>query len=174
MTLPGESFEAHGLVALDRDGFPAVIEGRLVPPPASHVLDFLVRHYVLDEDAALHLPTSLSLISADPGTVAMIFDAELPRCDRCELDGRGPREARYDGPASPRPGAPWGYLCPDCFASNAPPVLGMGRAQYLITRNEIPDDVREAFFRARDFWAEQGNEPSPYHPFEPEEPDEDL
>ncbi|HEX2264702.1 MAG TPA: hypothetical protein VHH14_00295, partial [Solirubrobacterales bacterium] len=63
-------------------------------------------------------------------------------------------------------GAPWAFLCADCFALRAPPVLGMGRAQYLFTKEEIPREVKEAFFRAREFWIGRGVKPPPHHPFE--------
>lgn len=163
------TFVEHGLVSLEDGNFPALVEGKPAPPPPSHMLDHLVRQYVLiDDQPLLHLsdPTDLELISAETGTMAMVLGAELPTCDLCRIENRSPRTARYDGPASRQRNAPWAFLCPDCFVLNAPPVLGLGRAQYLFTKVEIPTEVRDAFFRAREFWGAKGIELPSHHPFE--------
>lgn len=158
-------FADHGLIALKGEAFPAVIDGKLAPPSATHMLDNLVRHHILD-DGLLQWPDDFELLTNDPGTTAMLPEPELPACDICRQQDRQPRNARYDGPASSRSNAPWAFLCSDCFALLAPPVLGMGRAQYLFTKAEIPIEVRDAFFRAREFWIARGSNPPPHHPFE--------
>lgn len=154
----------HGLAPSGEAPYPAITAGKLAPPPPSHILDFLVRHYIVLEENAPFDPSYWELITDDPGTVAMV--SELPACDLCRLENREPAVARYDGPSSSGPNAPWAFLCPDCFVLQAPPVLGLGRAQYLFTKEEIPDEVRDAFFRARKFWIEKGIEAPPHDPFE--------
>lgn len=158
-------FSEHGLVVLDRDAFPAIVDGKLAPPPPSHLLDHLVRQYVLDEEAILASPEDHELLAEDPGTAAYMYEG-LPACDLCEQAGRGEREARYDGPTSSRRKPVWGYLCPDCFALRAPPLLGEGRAQYLFTKEDLSPELEAAFFRAREYWLGKGVDVLPHHPFE--------
>lgn len=149
------------------EAFPSLVDGRLAPPPASHFLDHLVRRNVLEEEAIHACPEDFDLLTNDPGTTALVGgEAELPGCDLCLLADREPRTARYDGPSSRRPKAPWAFMCPDCFALNAPAVLGMGRAQYLFTVDEVPEEMRKAFFRAREFWKARGVDVPSHHPFE--------
>lgn len=161
-------FADHGLVmSSDGEPFPAIVNGRLAPPPVAHLLDHLVRQYiVLEEDVLAHDPGAFELLMGEPGTTAMVLGGQLPDCDICDQYSRPTRPARYDGPASHRNDSAWAFLCPDCFAICAPPVLGLGRAQYLVTKTEIPAEVRDAFFKAREFWIAGGIEPPPHSPFE--------
>jgi hypothetical protein len=135
-----------------------------VPPPPAHFLDDLVRRYVLDEEAIFACPEEYELLEREPGTTAFLY-GELPPCDLCQQAERGEREARYDGPTSSRRNPLWGYLCPDCFALHAPPVLGEGRAQYLFTKADLSAELKAAFFRAREHWRAKGVEVLPHDPF---------
>jgi hypothetical protein len=130
-------------------------------------VDSLVRQYVLIEDEAALLNFDLAeLVMEDPGTTAMVVEGRLPNCDLCDQARRKPTPARYDSGSSPKGRGPWAFMCPDCFALNSSLTLGMGMAQYLFTRHELTDEVRDAFYRAREFWIGQGADPSPYDPFE--------
>ncbi|MEZ5078223.1 MAG: hypothetical protein R2725_12380 [Solirubrobacterales bacterium] len=149
------------------DVLSALVDGKMTPPPSSHFLDHLVRRYVLGEEAIYTCAKDIDLLTKEPGTTALVSGgSQLPECDLCRIKDREARTARYDGPCTRRPRAPWAFMCSDCFALNAPPVLGMGRAQYLFTTADVPEDMREAFFRARDYWQGRGLDVPPHHPFE--------
>jgi hypothetical protein len=166
--LSGSPFTRHGLASRGDWPLAAVVDGRLEPPPAAHLLDHLVRQHVLiapEEWPFLDFP-DLELLLEEPGTIAIASGDRLPTCDLCDRAGRPTRRARYDGPTSRRKDPPWGFMCPDCFAVCSPRLLGLGRGQYLIERDEIPTEVRDAFFVARKFWIEAGANPPPHDPFQ--------
>lgn len=94
--------------------------GDLIVPPEAHILDALVRQRMLINTDELW--------SHGLGTAAVMD--ELPECDACgDL-------ARYDV-ISPLPAC---WACEDCYRGD---TLGMGKAQRLLTYDEVPADVRE-------------------------------
>lgn len=132
--------------------WPARQGGQLAPPPPDHVLDRLIRQELggaspeIDAEPMLH---------PEAGTVALV--GALPRCDLCaSLGVEAP--ARYDGPASREPGAPWGNMCGTHYEECSTGRLGIGEGQFLMLRSEISSDVLRALDIARDFWRRRQDE----------------
>jgi hypothetical protein len=158
------SFEADGIVKHASRGWSAVIDGQLTPPPPEHVLDHLVRHYVIPDDAEFEFAELL--LTTAPTTVALID--QLPLCDLCAHEGRPATPARYDACASRRGGGPWAYMCGDCFMMRSSQMLGLGLGQYLITRSDLDEGMRSAFDSARNHWIARGADPPNFSPFDEE------
>jgi hypothetical protein len=136
--------------------WPAEIDGVLVPPPAEHILDHLVRYEFTgssNSDAEAEL-----MIRPQARTLTTL--STLPACGPCSRDGRAGVSARYDGPLSPTdPRADWDFMCPDCYRRLSTRRLGTGEGQYLLLTSEIPADVTAAQQPARAFWAERTSTP---------------
>ena len=88
------------------------------------------------------------------GTVVVVA-GELPSCDLCAKVG-DVSPARYDAPLSQLADTRWGYLCPSCYTVASTGRLGLGLGQYLMESHEVPDDVRAALKRAREYWRSRG------------------
>ena len=78
-----------------------------------------------------------------------VIDA-LPTCDNCRTAA-----ARYDTTLRSEPHG-WATLCPDCYSERGAGRLGMGIGQYLGAWSEVGPDVRDAFSRAKVYWAGRG------------------
>ncbi|MDQ3821914.1 MAG: hypothetical protein M3321_01570 [Actinomycetota bacterium] len=132
-----------------------MIEGELRRPPDPHILDRLVRGDLLDGVAAPDVEVEL-LERPEPGTIAVV--GGLPACDVCRLAGRPERSARYDTAyrRADRLDAPWAFMCGDCYLVHSDLVLGVGRGQYLISRDEVPENVLTAFRAAKTYWRDRG------------------
>lgn len=144
-----------------RRSWPGIVDGQLWVPPPEHVLEYLVRQYVLVDDELSRLVPEHE--AREAATVAMLFDG-LPNCDLCQQASRGEVTARYDTRIGP-PGSGWGYLCGDCYVFYPPWELGLGLGQYLLTPDELDDGLRAPFERAREYWRAQGANVPPYSPF---------
>lgn len=150
--LPAESFAGD---------WPAIADGRRRVPPPAHVLDHLVRQFVLvDELAEQFAPDAV-----EAGTVALLVEPELPACDLCTLESRRTVPARYDAPAGRKRGAPWGFLCGDCYVLGSTGILGVGRGQYLLTRAELNPDLEHPLERSRAYWRGKGANVPDHSPF---------
>lgn len=138
---------AHGIVP-----WPLVLaDGRLNPPPDTHVLEALVHQRLLDQidddaRAALDLTGR-----PEAGTVAIVDQPES--CDWCARDGRESR-AIVDMPAFPgQRRSVWAYHCRSCLDDRpGVPLLGTGHGQWLITSDELSAPIRAALAAARRHW----------------------
>jgi hypothetical protein len=72
--------------------------------------------------------------------------------------------ARYDSAQRDRRG--WANLCPEHYELHGIGRLGMGLGQYLISWDEVSDDVRDAFLRARGYWEARGAPVRPWLPWD--------
>ncbi len=144
--------------------WPAVVDGKLWVPPDDHVLDHIVRQYLLVDDELSKFESNWE--SSEAGTVALLYD-ELPDCDLCRQESRGEVTARYDSRIGPE-GSAWGNLCGDCYVLHSPQLLGIGLGQYLMLAEEINDDLEIAFERAREYWRARGANVPPHSPFSEE------
>lgn len=127
--------------------WPAAVNGELVPPPLEHVLDRLVRSEIAGESAEIEAQLTLH---PSPGTVAVVY--RLPGCDFCSREGADTR-ARYDGRVEISNRAMGANMCSAHYVQHGSGRLGLGEGQYLMTRDEVPIQVREAHERAREYWA---------------------
>jgi hypothetical protein len=108
------------------------------------VLDGLVRRAFsgsssAEAEAELHLHPKA-------GTTGILL--KLPACDLC-----GQAEARYDGPFKREAPAGWAYMCGDCYRAHSTLRLGEGEGQYLLTPEEIPAEVHDAYDVAKRYWS---------------------
>lgn len=141
--------------------WPAIADGRRRVPPPSHVLDHLVRQFVLvDELASQFAPEA-----TEAGTVALLLQSQLPECDLCKLESRRSVTARYDAPAGTTRGAAWGYLCGDCYVLHSTGTLGEGRGQYLLVGRELDSALEKPLERSRLYWRNMGAEVPDHSPF---------
>lgn len=159
----GRAFAAHGLSLASDEGFIAIVGGHLAPSRLDHLLDFMVRHYVLTEEAPPSGFPEPELLWRQPGTVAIMTDGRLPDCDLCEAAARAPCSARYD---AQRHGGGWAFMCPDCYVLAGSGKLGLGLGQRLVTVDEIPPEVRTAFDRSKNYWVSLGVDTPTYSPLE--------
>lgn len=142
--------------------WPAITGGKWNVPGPVYALDRLIREQIAD-DAAFQVD---SIAAATPDPFLMALVQALPQCDLCSLNERRGSEARYDGPVKPAGESPWAFMCQDCFLVHSPRQLGPGLGQYLMLYDEVPSDIREAFVRARAFWAERGVTIPDHNPFD--------
>jgi hypothetical protein len=126
--------------------WPALREGQLVVPPVQHVLDHLVRSRIAGESAEIEAEL---MLRPNPGTVAVVY--RLPRCDFCASAGIE-RPARYDSAIEGQPTG-MAYMCAEHYLDCSPCRLGLGEGQYLMTSDEVPSAVHEAYDRAVDYWS---------------------
>jgi hypothetical protein len=124
--------------------WPAERNGQLLVPPVQHILDRLVRSRIAGEspqtEAAL-------ILHPDPSTVAVV--PSLPMCDFCALE-HVERPARYDSTMTDSSGM--AFMCAEHYLVRSPMRLGSARGQYLMTRDEVPEPVLEAFNLAMAYW----------------------
>ena len=59
-----------------------------------------------------------------------------------------------------------GNLCPEHYELHGIGRVGMGLGQYLISCDEVSDDVRDAFRRARGYWEARGAPVRPWLPWD--------
>ena len=129
--------------------WPAEVAGKLERPPNAHMLDQWVREQIIwvastdIQGAAEARPRAL--------TVGAI--ARLPDCDACSRAGRS-AAARYD--TTMKGTEMWSNLCPDCYRELGPGRLGTGIGQYMVTWDEVGEDLRDAYRRAKAYWAGRG------------------
>lgn len=127
--------------------WPAVRDGRLVPPPDEHVLDALVRRSLIYGES----PEWDAVWDLRPRASTVIFsDGLTNRCDLC-----GARPARYDGRIAARRDFP-AWLCPWCYQRRSTLRLGLAEGQFVMRYSEIGDAVWQRYARARDIWRERG------------------
>src|SRR5690348_7997080 len=86
--------------------WPARIDGRLECPPEAHVLDAIVRQYLIE--GAPEAIRNEALDRPEPMTVAVLLD-ERPQCSSCASD-----RARYDT-SQRAPASGWAMLCGNCY-----------------------------------------------------------
>lgn len=135
------------IIGNNRIVWPAEVGGELVPPPAAHALDYLVRRQFADTDnVKVSAEFQLRPIA---GTVGVLD--ELPPCFFCETAGRPGVAARYDAPAGDGDGA-WAYMCPRHYRAHSTGRLGNGLGQYLMLDSEVPAEVIDARERAGEYW----------------------
>lgn len=99
--------------------------GTGIAPPATHLLDALVRNFALvDELEAIicHAVHTMALVGARPA------------CDLCQ------GTAGYDA-YLPRDRM-WGIACTSCYRRHTSQLLGAGRGQMLVTWSEVPAQVQ--------------------------------
>jgi hypothetical protein len=137
--------------------WPAQIDGELQPPPRSHIVDWVVREYVLgsadDEirNRSLLRPTAMTV---------EVKVASLPTCQGCRL-----RPARYDTALGAVEEGVWGYLCSDCYPERGRGSLGIGRGRYLLTWGEVDKPAIAAIERAVAHWEAAGVPPPQGRPW---------
>ncbi len=140
------SFTQLVLPAVGSKGIP-------IAPPDEHVLDAIVRaEGLVEPEAAATHPAA--------ATVAVV--GTLPRCDRCPASIL----ARYDCPArDPNGRAGWMNLCSECFVACGSGRLGAGHGQFLMTLDEVSDEVRSVVevltphHGRESLWAKRPGEP---------------
>jgi hypothetical protein len=116
-------------------------EGKLVAPPAEHVLHELAHIYDLVDEERL---------MSSPKLGDVYVDSELPKCDMCGQD------ARYDAIVKMNGTKGGAYLCRDHYSEHGSGTLGASGDTYLMLTAEVPDWVRDACNR---LLAAQGREP---------------
>jgi hypothetical protein len=103
------------------------------------------------EDAS---PEIQGEVGVRPRAVTVATISELPTCDLCRRNGIA-SIARYDAELKgERPG--WAYMCPGCYRHYGAGRLGVGEGQYLITWDEVGQEVRDTFVAAKKYWAARG------------------
>lgn len=138
--------------------WPARVDGELRPPPRSHVVDWVIREYVLgaadDEirNKSLFRPTAMT---------AEVKPDDLPTCQECRL-----RPARYDTALQPVERGGWGYLCLACYPERGRGSLGVGWGRYLLTWAEVDKPTIAAIERAVAHWETAGVPPPQDMPWE--------
>jgi hypothetical protein len=133
--------------------WPAAVDGELRRPPDAHIVDGLVRRWIIDNTDNPELIAEVSL-RPQARTIAVMSD-DLPRCTECAAEGVD-RDARYDSGYTSNPNGPWTFLCGEHFNELGPARLGNGVGQYLVTWEELGPQARSAFIRARQYWAARG------------------
>jgi hypothetical protein len=127
--------------------WPAARNGRLVPPPAEHILDALVRGS-LDFGASAEWEAAWTL---RPIAGTVVFKQELSdRCDICRA-----RPARYDGYLLPT-GAHAAWMCPWCFQRRSTLRLGIGEGQFVLRYSEVTDALWRRYSNALTVWHKRG------------------
>ena len=135
--------------------WPARIDGELVPPPMAHLVDWVVRAYVLAGSPAVAAEAELR---PEAFTIRPVAE-DLPLCTHCET-----QRARYDTQVTDA--ASWSYLCPACYAEHGLGRLGMGLGQYLVTWAEVDANTRELFLAAKRHWRARGVDVPGHVPWE--------
>lgn len=102
--------------------------GRLVPPPAEHVLHDLAHAYNLVEEERLFESPRL-------GDVTVV--TELPGCGMCD------EEARYDAAVEVAGGAAGVFLCDAHYLEHGSGTLGATGDTYLMLFEEVPQAVQD-------------------------------
>ena len=138
--------------------WPAQMDGGLQVPPRSHIVDWVIRDFVLS--AADDRTRSMSLLRPTAMTVEVKPDA-LPTCQECCL-----RPARYDTAIQPVERGSWGYLCVLCYPERGLGSLGAGRGRYLLTWAQIDKPTIAAIRRAVAHWEAAGVPPPQDRPWE--------
>jgi hypothetical protein len=119
---------AFDYVNMNAIAWPAMdAAGHMVPPPDEHVLDQLARTEEL-------VPEEMQQVRPAADTVAVI--SSLHECDLCGA------EARYDGRLQIEGKVIPAFACPDCYGRYGSGTLGAGGDVYLMTRSEVPLQVR--------------------------------
>lgn len=125
--------------------WPAARSGVLVPPPATHVLDHLVRDRLGGSSPEIDAQLMVHPVA---GTVAVV--SELPGCDMCTKEG-SICAARYDSRMADRSSG-MAFLCNVHYELHGTGRLGVAEGQYLMTIAEVPDEVTAALSEAMDYW----------------------
>lgn len=131
-----DHFNLHAMAWPARD-----LDGKLLAPPAEHVLHELAHTYELVDEE--HLLSS-------PKLGDVYVDSELPECDLCG------RDARYDAFFEMNGTKGGAYLCSDHYSERGSGTLGASGDTYLMLTAEVPDWVRDDCNR---LLAAQGREP---------------
>lgn len=117
------------------------LKGKLVAPPAEHVLHELAHiNELVDEE---------SLMSS-PKLGDVYVTEELPQCDFCSKD------ARYDAQVTVNGTEAGAYVCGDHYSELGSGTLGASADTYLMLNEEVPEWVRDA---CNQLLAAQGREP---------------
>lgn len=137
--------------------WPAQIDGQLKQPPRSHIVDWVVREYVLG--SADDEIRNRSLLRPTAMTVEVKLEG-LPTCQECRL-----RPARYDTALQAVEEDGWGYLCSVCYPVRGRGSLGIGRGRYLVTWAEVDQSAIAAIERAVAHWEAAGVPPPQDRPW---------
>lgn len=125
--------------------WPAFVDGVLVRPPEVHLVDWILRTYLLQDP-----PSSVAgTIALRPEAHTIVAVDGLPRCNYCNCES-----ARYD--ASLKGNGGWAMMCSACYCERGSGWLGMGRGQYQTAWDELLPGTREAISTAIDHWDSQG------------------
>jgi hypothetical protein len=125
--------------------WPASMDGVLVRPPDIHLVDWIVRTYLLQDP-----PASVGgAIALRPEAHTMVAIESLPCCDYCQRPS-----ARYD--SALKGGGRWATMCSDCYTRWGGDWLGMGRGQYLTIWDEMAEATSTAVANAIDYWKSHG------------------
>ncbi len=125
--------------------WPAFEDGVLVRPPVVHLIDWIVRTYLLQDP-----PSSVAgAIALRPEAHTIVAVDSLPCCNYCNR-----QLARYDATLRGEDG--WAMMCSACYSERGSGWLGMGRGQYLTTWDEMRPGTRMAVATAIDHWKAQG------------------
>jgi hypothetical protein len=127
--------------------WPALPDGQPTPPPAEHVLDYLVRREIAGLDARIEAEL---MLHPEAGTVGVVD--KLPGCDLCEQADGADMPARYDAVMVTTNSRTRAFMCPDCFKRESASLLGRGHGQYLLLDDEVSTSVQVARERARQYW----------------------
>lgn len=103
--------------------------GVVVVPPEAHVADHLARAWALDDEDWIIENAPVAV-----GTVEVV--AELPRCNLCETHC-----ARYYCRLITSGEPRMGSMCGSCVNRAEEPRLGLGACVYLMTRDEVSDEL---------------------------------
>lgn len=117
------------------------LKGKLVAPPAEHVLHELAHIYELVDEESL---------MASPKLADVYVTDELPPCNFCS------KEARYDALIKVNGLTAGAYLCGDHYSELGSGTLGASGDTYLMLNAEVPEWVRDA---SNQLLAAQGREP---------------
>lgn len=117
------------------------LDGKLVAPPAEHVLHELAHIYELVDEERL---------MSSPKLGDVYVDSVLPKCDLCGQD------ARYDAIVEMNGTKGGAYLCDGHYSERGSGTLGASGDTYLMLTAEVPDWVRVDCNR---LLAAQGREP---------------
>ncbi len=128
----------------------ASLDGELIPPPAAHILDSMVRVEFAGYGPEVEAEMMLHLRA---GTVAVLD--RLPSCDLCSAAGFAGVTARYDAPTTQDGAGLMAFLCPDCYRRRSTGRLGGRRGRYLLLHTEVPEVVLAGLERARAYWRQR-------------------
>jgi hypothetical protein len=129
----------------------SALEGeQLIRPPDDHLVDFMVRTEILDTaEFGDSVEVALAMMY-HPSAATIAHVAWRDPCDFCG------EPSCYDARVPQGETSCWAWLCEQCYREHAALQLGAGHGRYLVPVDELSEQIKDRFLRARAYWAQQG------------------